>query len=76
MRLFFETPDLIEVHDFTVKRITENPKLQEVILSILKLRLPVGEKFEYIAIMNPDGATEIRYVQNRKACDPWSQGWE
>jgi len=76
MRVFFETPDLIEVHDFTVKTTTENPKLQEVILSLLKLKLPVGEGFEYIAIMDPAGATEIRHVRNRKYCDPWNQGKE
>lgn len=78
MRLFLETADgkLPEIFDFGVEEEIENQKLQEVARAILKLELPVSKEFEYISIVNSAGATEIRYVQNRRSCDPWNQGRE
>jgi hypothetical protein len=79
MRLFIETAEtteLSEIFNFEIESALKNLALQAVAGVILALDLPASEGFEYIAIMNAAGATEIRYVQDRKSCDPWRQGRE
>lgn len=75
MRTFVEetTKAFEEIHDFEIKKI-ENQKLQEALLEILKLSLHTKEGFEYVALVNPSGWVEIRYLQDRKSSDPFKSG--
>lgn len=65
-----------EILDFEITKIEkiEDQKLREVLLEILKLSLPAQEGFEYVAIADPSGGVEIRYLKDRKSSDPFNVG--